>query len=173
MTSIHFDKFPTSFNFKIAKDRIEQTYIEAESRKAREYIMSKYEKAIERKQPYFSITLADSEYTAKTKISIIQELIQSFPNIGYNPRQAETPEEQSYKNMIARIYSTINNNQPISNEFTLSNIVDKLYKIEHATLLNKNHTMIRLTNPVQAANAIYFFIALTDETSNKLETYSW
>lgn len=184
MASNGLDKFPVSFNFKTAQARVTFERTKEEAGKARSYIMNKYEKAVADNKSYFSITLVDTEYSAETRVIVISELLQAFPNIGYNPQiltPVQTPQERAYRELIEKVHDASNRVELTPEEKAFAALLENMCETRlangcsmHGTpAKNQKRTVTRLRDPTQATNSIHFFIALTDETARNLETYNW
>jgi hypothetical protein len=78
------ESFPETFNFKIAQQELVEDMARHKNKlaqSARALIIKSYDASKKQLMPYFIIDL--SKYPSYTKVTVMQELLEKFPNIGY------------------------------------------------------------------------------------------
>lgn len=127
--------------------------------KARALVLERYNKFKLAEKPYFQVDLTD--YPSEVRITIITEISQRFKGIGYRELPHHPSERQLiYDGLLKMIMESDARTRPYANTINSQPVEQHL-------------RVIRLADPNQAGNFTHFFIALTEQANQQLETYTW
>jgi hypothetical protein len=127
--------------------------------KARALVLERYNKFKLAEKPYFQIDLTD--YSAEIRITVITEIGQRFKGIGYRePPPPSSERKLIYDGLLKIIMESDERTRPYANIINPKPVEQKC-------------RVVRLATPEQAGNFTHFFIAMTEQANQQLETYTW
>jgi len=141
--------FPDSFNYaNINEEKLME---------ARAMVLERYKKFVQAQKPYFQIDLTN--YSESIRIRLITEISQKFKGIGYREKPPSVINHNSFYDLALRML--------MLNDSRIRDYVNIVFPQEIKC------RVIRLTSPDKAGNFTHFFIALTEQTNQELESYTW
>lgn len=162
------DSFPSSFSFSNASARYKanrQTFHD-ELASGRKYIHERYEKCLAAGKEYYTINL--EEFTGPVKTTLICELYEKFPHIGYKGKEVierkeadpptNTQSSDPYSSLFANWFgSSLFTSQPTSNN----------------TQKKKRHKIVKMSRDRLDTSHNEYVIAITQNFADTMATGTW